>query len=100
MKVGPRKYERAVFVKERALEMIQRYGIIVAIRDRGFGRRVFYDGFLIWYTDPETAICDEYYHLDVYADGRGKVLNVRWKNNEAPEVVTFKRGTWEDYFLS
>ncbi len=72
----------------------------MVIRDRGFGRQACYDGFRVWYTDPEMAESDEYYHLDVHADGCGKVLNVRWQDKEAPEVVTFKRGTWEEYFMS
>jgi hypothetical protein len=100
MKIGPRKYWRAMFLKERALELIRRHGIIEPIRNRGFGRSVSATGFSVWYTDPETSICDEYHHLDVYADGRGKVLNIRWIANQPADVVTFKRGPWEEYFLS
>jgi hypothetical protein len=100
LKIGTRKYERAMFLRERALEMIHRHGIVVVVRDRGFGRQARYDGFSVWYTDPETAECDEYHHLDVHAENCGKVSNVRWKDNQAPEVVTFKRGSWEEYSLS
>jgi hypothetical protein len=100
MKIGPKKYERALFLRERALEMVCRHGIIEIIGAGGFGRRVHCDGFSVWYTDPETAESDEYYHLDVYANGCGKVLNVIWKDNDEPEEINFNRGTWEDYFLS
>ena len=55
---------------------------------------------MVWYADPETAECDEYHHLEVHADGIGKVLSVVWKDGELMEVVTFKRGPWEDYFVS
>lgn len=100
MKIGPKKYGRALFLTERALEMVRRHGIIRIIRNCGFGRQVYSNGLSVWYTDPATAEFDEYYHLDIHADGCGKVLNVIWKDNEAPEVITFKRGTWEEYFVS
>lgn len=100
MKTGRAKYERALTLKECALELVRLEGIIVPIKDRGFGRRVSAKGFHVWYTDPETAISDHYYHLDVYADGRGKVLNMIWQDDQAAEVVTFRRGPWEEYFLS
>lgn len=100
MKVGPNKYNRAVFLKERALEMVRRYGIIVHISNRGVARECRSSAFTVFYADPETAECDEYYHLDVHADGRGKVFSVVWLGNGMPEVVTFRRGSWEEYFVS
>jgi hypothetical protein len=56
-------------------------------------------GFTVWYSDPETSETDEYHHLDVHAE-RAKVLSVAWKDGEPPEIVTFKRGNWESYFVA
>ncbi len=48
MRMGPKKYEQALFLMERALEMVCRHGIIETIGAGGFGRRVHCDGFNVW----------------------------------------------------
>lgn len=100
IKVGGQKYSRAMFLKERALEIVERHGVIERIGNAGVCRVRRGQGFSISYYDPESADCDEFYHLDVHANGSGKVFSVRWRGEDAPEVVTFKRGPWETFFLS
>jgi len=39
------------------------------------------------------------HHLDVWTN-EDKVLSVVWLPNQLPEVVNFKRGSWEQYFLA
>jgi hypothetical protein len=36
--------------------------------------------------------------LDVYGDG-GKMLNLHWDNDGNIEIVSFKRGDWEEEIL-
>ena len=38
------------------------------------------------------------YGLDVW-DTKGKVLNIEWHNNNHVELVSFKRGEWEEQVL-
>jgi len=56
--------DRALFLKEQALELVNRLGEL----------------------DPETSECDEFHHLDVWAD-QGKVLSVVW----FPQSITRDR---------
>src|SRR5215471_10805273 len=97
MRPTPAK-DRALFLKDRAFELVSRQGTLDQIPGHGVGRT--YDGpaFKIWYADPESSECDEYHHLDIWADR--KVLSVVWLTGQPPEVVSFKRGSWEHYFLA
>jgi hypothetical protein len=90
---------RALFLKERAFEMVSRQGTVQRIGNAGIGREFKGAGFSVWYADPETAECDEFHHLDVHTEA-GKVLSVRWLVGGSPEVITFRRGAWESYFLA
>jgi hypothetical protein len=102
------KYKTACFLKDRALEMVQRHGSTLRMPDYGIALECARPSFRIFYTDPETTpITSPYHHLDVYADGRGreegrrvKVFSVAWIPDAALEVITFKRGLWEQVFLS
>jgi len=38
------------------------------------------------------------YGLDIW-DTKGKVLNIEWHNNNHVELVSFKRGEWEEKIL-
>ena len=38
------------------------------------------------------------YQLDIWLDGKGKVLNLSWEADGGIEIVRFKRGSWEDDF--
>ena len=90
---------RALSLQEIALEVVNRLGELERIPSHGIGRAYSCSAFRIWYADPDTSECDEFHHLDVWAD-QGKVLSVAWLPNAAPKVVTFKRGSWERYFLA
>jgi hypothetical protein len=92
-------YARAMFLKDRALEICLRQGVLEPIYNAGVGRSYRGRGFSVWYAEPETSATDDYYHLDVRAE-RAKVLSVIWKDNGPPLIVTFRRGAWEQLFLS
>jgi hypothetical protein len=94
------KYARAMFLKERALEMVRRSGRFIRIHNRGFALECTLGSVRIFYADPESSQCDELYHLDVHAEGSGKVFDIAWKTNALPLVITFKRGAWEGFYLS
>jgi hypothetical protein len=59
--------DRALFLKEQALELVNRLGEL----------------------DPETSECDEFHHLDVWAD-QGKVLSVVWLPDQSAEIVSIQ----------
>ena len=96
-----KRYERAIFLKDRALEMVLRNGAMKWFGDDSLVRKHERPEFIIVYADPKIAQWDEFHHLSVYAENRGKVFSVVWKS-EGPEnkIVTFKRGAWEEYFVS
>lgn len=91
--------DRALLLKEQALEVVNRLGELEQIPSHGIARAYNCPAFRIWYTDPQTSECDDFYHLDVW-DTERKVLSVAWLANEPSEIVTFKRGSWEDYFYA
>lgn len=96
-----KKQKKAIFLKENALEMVHRQGSTLQMPNYGTALECVRPSFRIFYVDPENVEnCDKYHHLDIYADGRGKVFSARWEPNTAPEVITFKRGPWEEFFLS
>jgi len=40
------------------------------------------------------------YMLEIWETGNGKVLNLIWNSIGAtPEIITFRRGTWEEVFI-
>jgi hypothetical protein len=80
MRSTPAK-DRALFLKDRALDLVNRQGSIERIPGHGIGRAYQGSGFSIWYADPKTSECDEYHHLDVH-DSEGKVLSVVWLSGE------------------
>lgn len=96
-----KRYERAIFLKDRALETVLRNGAMQPFGDDGLVRKHERSEFSIVYADPQNAHWDEFHHLSVYAVDSGKVFSVVWKS-EGPgnKIVTFKRGAWEEYFLS
>jgi hypothetical protein len=96
---GTPTYQRAVLLKDLAFEICKRQGELEHIANGGIARSYNGNSFNVFYADPETSERDEYHHLDIRTD-RTKVLSVAWKDGEADEVVTFKRGAWEQYFLS
>jgi hypothetical protein len=91
--------DRALFLKERAFEIVSRQGTVERIHNAGIGREFRGAGYRIWYADPKTSECDEFHHLDIRTTA-GKVLSIRWLIDEPAEVITFKRGPWESYFLA
>ena len=98
MRPTPAK-DRALFLKEQALEVVNRLGELEPIPSYGIGRAYSCPAFRIWYADPATSDCDEFHHLDVW-NNEHKVLSVVWLPDQSPEVVSFKRGNWERYFLA
>jgi hypothetical protein len=96
-----KRYERATFLKDRALEMVIRNGTMKWFGDDSLVRKHERPEFIIVYADAKIAQWDEFHHLSVYAEDRGKVFSVVWKS-ESPDnaIVTFKRGAWEEYFVS
>jgi len=91
--------DRTLFLKEQAVEVVNRLGELEQIPNHGIARAYNCPALRIRYTDPETSECDEFYHLDVW-DSERKVLSVAWLANEPPKIVTFKRGSWEHYFYA
>jgi hypothetical protein len=98
MRPTPAK-DRALFLKEQALAVVNRLGELERIHGHGIGRAYHCPAFRIWYADPATSECDQFYHLDVW-NTEHKVLSVVWLPDQSPEVVNFKRGPWEHYFLA
>jgi hypothetical protein len=49
--------------------------------------------------ERQHAKPDLQYGLDVYHDG-GQVLSILWADDEAMEVATFVRGSWEEEALA
>ena len=104
------KQKRAIFLKERALEMVLRQGSTLQMPNYGIALECVRPSFRIFYVDPENVENvdgDKYHHPDIYAVGRGKreakrvkVFSARWESDAAPEVITFQRGPWEELFLS
>jgi hypothetical protein len=104
------KQKQAIFLKDRALEMVQRHGSTLQMPDYGIALECARPSFRICYVDPENVenvSGDKYHRLDIYAVGRGKqeakrvkVFSARWESGAAPEVITFQRGPWEELFLS
>jgi hypothetical protein len=91
--------DRALWLKDRAFELVTRQGAIERIPNHGIARAYLGSGLRVWYTDPETSECDEYHHLDVW-DSERKVLSVVWLSGAPPQVVSFKRGNWETLFFA
>jgi len=56
---GPQKYAQSIFLRDRALEMVHRHGTVVRIGNAGIGKECARTGFCVFYSDPETAECDE-----------------------------------------
>jgi hypothetical protein len=106
LRLSPEKQKQAIFLRDRALEMVRRQGSTLQMPDYGISFECARPSFRILYYDPEnldpgTIGYDfHYHHLDIYADECGKVFSARWKNDAALEVITFKRGPWEQVFLS
>jgi hypothetical protein len=96
------KQKQAIFLKDRALEMVQRHGSTLQMPDYGIALECVRPSFRIFYVDPENVEVggDKFHHLDIYADGCGKVFSARWETDAIPEIVTFKRGPWEALFRS
>jgi hypothetical protein len=69
MKLGPQKFARATFLRDRALEMVHRHGTVPRIGNAGIGKECARTGFSVFYSVPRQQ-CDEYYHLDIRADRR------------------------------
>lgn len=91
--------DRALFLKERAFEMVSRQGTVERNYNAGVGRSYASSGFTIWYSDPETADTDECHHFYIRSGGR-KVFSAVWGAGESAQIVTFRRGPWEEYFLA
>jgi hypothetical protein len=61
------------------------------------------DGFSVFYSDPSETLTDEYHHLDIHVFSNHrtvKVFSARWIQPGEPDVITFKRGEWEERLLS
>lgn len=97
-KVGSQTYQWAVLLKEHALELCSHQGVPARIENAGAACSYTGRGLSVFYADPKTSKTDEYHHLDVRAGGL-KVLSVVWLEDEPPEIVTFKRGDWEENLL-
>jgi len=39
LKIGPKKYRRALFIVERAMDLVGRKGIVEPVRNHGFARQ-------------------------------------------------------------
>ena len=91
--------DRALFLKGQVLEVVNRCGELEQIPSHGIGRAYSCPAFRIWYAHPETSECDEFHHLEVWAE-QGKVLSVVWLPDQSPEIVSFRRGPWEACFLT
>src|SRR5208283_295836 len=99
-RMSSQRYERAIFLMERAFELVQRTGLITEIEDRGVVLEHRAPAFSVFCSDPRKVIGGEFHHLDIRTPCPVvKVFSVRWIDREAPEIVTFKRGAWEEYFL-
>lgn len=123
---GTESYQRAMFLKDRALALVQKQG---RSQKTNVGRVRMYDApeFSILFSDPATfaewtvdlktmtprqriaaMLYPEgfvpSYHLDVWAldsrGKRGKGLSIVWNTEEIAQVITFKRGDWEKPLLS
>jgi hypothetical protein len=97
-KAGSQTHQWAVFLKERALELCNQQGTPDRTHNAGEARLYTGRGLSILYADPKTSKTDEYHHLDVSTGGL-KVLSVVWLESEPPEIVTFKRGDWEEWLI-
>jgi hypothetical protein len=91
--------DRARFLTEQALEVVNRLGELEQIASHGIARAYHCPAFRIWYAEPANSDCDEFHHLDVWTNEL-KVLSVVWLPNQLPQVVSFERGSWEQYFLA
>jgi hypothetical protein len=74
--------DRALFLKERAFEMVTRQGTLERIRNAGIGRSYAGNAFTI-----ETFDTDEYHRLDIRSGGY-KVFSVAWRTGESAQIVT------------
>src|SRR5262249_47740242 len=81
------------FLKGQALEVVNRCGELEQIPSHGIGRAYSCPAFRIWYAHPETSECDEFHHLEVWAE-QGKVLSVVWLPDQAGnrELQTWSMG--------
>jgi hypothetical protein len=90
--------DRALSLRERALELVTRQGRIERFGHAGIYRAVRTADFSICYADPETSHA-QFHHLDIHSGGR-KVMWARWLTGGQPEIRTFRRGPWEAYYYA
>jgi hypothetical protein len=83
-------------LKAAALRLAEKHGETIIVFNRPVTEMKL-AGLLIWISPmgPNT-------NLDVWDEGNGgaKVLNVAWTPTGAMEVMSFRRGHWEDALLS
>jgi hypothetical protein len=65
--------DRALFLKERAFEMVTLQGTLERIHNAGIGRSYAGNASTIWYSEPETSDSEEYHRLDIRSGGSCKV---------------------------
>ena len=83
--------DRALFLRERALELVTRQGTIERFGNARINRAVRTADFSICYADPETSDADQFHHLDIRSGGRkveGRELPRGYKAESIGQHVT------------
>jgi hypothetical protein len=114
------KLRRATILRDAALEMLRREGNWQTTAGEHCLRLLHYEGtgFLMLHRTPFQQVpvstklvkegfserfqreLDKQYGLDIWVCGKGKVVNLIWNRNEPLEIVSFKRGSWENDLLT
>lgn len=97
--VRPKRRVQIPLLKAAALALGERRGETIVVSNRPI-TEVKLDGLYFWLTPFGTL--GPHVNLDVWDEGSGgnKVLNMSWGADGTPEVVSFRRGDWEDVLLA
>ena len=99
------RLERAIAIRSRALQIIEVKGQWEKTQQPGAPEVKSYDdgerfrvGFFV--RPPEPVPSSLLYTLAVWYKPIGKVISLGWDSVGAnPEIISFKRGEWEELFL-
>lgn len=95
----PKRSVQIPLLKAAALELAERKGETIVVSNRPI-TEVKLDNLYFWLTPFGTL--GRFANLDVWDVGSGgnKVLNMNWGADGTHEVVSFRRGDWEEVLLA
>jgi len=101
---GPKRSEQVLRIRQSALAKLEEDGEFRQVEGFGPVKGWRDSEWSVLYRTPFQRVpagvvdLNFPYGLDIWHQG-SKVLNIEWEADEAPTVVSMKRGDWEERFL-